>query len=305
MYIHAINLYYLGMPRRETSRPVLTHGLVPGQMVFAPGRRAYRRRGTTDWLLMVTLGGRGLLIHAGGRLRPGPGEVVLYEPRTHHDYGSGPDTSWEIIWAHFLARPEWSAWLRWPVVSPGLRRLRVADARVFAAVVQGMKAVVARYASPYRHDRALALTALEEVILRCDSCNPEGETTRLDARVRKAMEFMCANVRRRLRDGDVAAACGLSVSRLVHLFREQTGSSVQQFLEQQRMRQARERLAMTSEPISAIAYALGYENPFYFSRRFTRHAGVCPREYRRVASMNTTSVPDLWSARTVSFGSQS
>ncbi|MBN1671738.1 MAG: helix-turn-helix domain-containing protein [Kiritimatiellae bacterium] len=263
--------------------PVLTHGLVPGHLTLPPGHRAYRRRGTDDWLIMVTLSGRGLIVYPGGQLRPEAQEVVLYEPRTPHDYGAGPDAAWEILWAHFLARPEWSAWLHWPVVSPGLRSLRLNERRVFDAVVRGMEAVVSRYRSPFRHNRALALTALEEVILRCDSCKAASEMTRLDERVRTAMEFMCANTQRRLKDADVARACGLSVSRLVHLFREQAGTSMQQFLERQRMRQARERLAMTAEPVSKIAYALGYETPFYFTRRFTRHAGMCPRDYRRAA----------------------
>jgi AraC-like DNA-binding protein len=32
---------------------------------------------------------------------------------------------WELVWAHFQPRPEWFAWLNWPVVADGLMRLRI------------------------------------------------------------------------------------------------------------------------------------------------------------------------------------
>jgi AraC-like DNA-binding protein len=101
--------------------------------------------------------------------------------------------------------------------------------------------------------------------------------------VRAAIEFLGRRLDRPVRLPEVAKASGLSVSRLARLFRAQTGTTIQRFLETQRLRLARQRLALTGEPIGAIAEALGFANPFYFTRRFTRDAGMSPRAFRRRA----------------------
>lgn len=49
----------------------------------------------------------------------------------------------------------------------------------------------------------------------------------------------------------------------------------------QRMRRAAELLAATQLTIEAIAYEVGYHNPFVFSNAFTKWIGWRPSEYRR------------------------
>ncbi|WP_265282906.1 helix-turn-helix domain-containing protein [Verminephrobacter aporrectodeae] len=49
------------------------------------------------------------------------------------------------------------------------------------------------------------------------------------------------------------------------------------------MREARRNLACTHLSIATIAYALGYADPAYFSRAFTRDAGLSPRSFRTQA----------------------
>ena len=44
--------------------------------------------------------------------------------------------------------------------------------------------------------------------------------------------------------------------------------------------EAKRQLIYTALPIAEIAYGLGFDDPAYFTRFFTRRAGVCPRTYR-------------------------
>ena len=46
---------------------------------------------------------------------------------------------------------------------------------------------------------------------------------------------------------------------------------------------AARKLGVTNEPISAIAYELGYEAPSYFTKCFKEVFGVTPQEYRRTS----------------------
>jgi AraC family transcriptional activator of pobA len=44
--------------------------------------------------------------------------------------------------------------------------------------------------------------------------------------------------------------------------------------------EAKRQLLYTSEPVSEIAYALGFDDPAYFTRFFSQRTGVSPRVFR-------------------------
>ena len=46
------------------------------------------------------------------------------------------------------------------------------------------------------------------------------------------------------------------------------------------MREARRNLAYTHLGVATIAYTLGYADPAYFTRAFTRDVGLSPRAFR-------------------------
>ncbi len=48
-----------------------------------------------------------------------------------------------------------------------------------------------------------------------------------------------------------------------------------------RVEEAKRRLERTGEPVDAISYAVGYEDPASFRRLFKRIVGVAPGAYRR------------------------
>lgn len=79
---------------------------------------------------------------------------------------------------------------------------------------------------------------------------------------------------------DYARALAVSPTHLSRLTRTATGGSASRLVEARLMREARRNLAYTNLSISSIAYALGYSDPAYFSRTFSRDAGVSPRQFR-------------------------
>lgn len=73
---------------------------------------------------------------------------------------------------------------------------------------------------------------------------------------------------------------GISVSHFSTLFKKETGYSPLDFLIRQRLQHAARLLATTQEPIASVSAAVGYEDPFYFSRSFRKIMGCSPRTYR-------------------------
>ncbi len=79
---------------------------------------------------------------------------------------------------------------------------------------------------------------------------------------------------------DYARALTVSPTHLSRVARAATGVSAQRLIEARLMREARRHLAYTHLGVATIAYTLGYADPAYFTRAFTRDAGVSPRCFR-------------------------
>lgn len=249
------------------------------------GYRAYRPGGTRDFLLIYTVSGLGRFGYPGGELIATPGDWVLLRPGTPHDYGVESTLKrWELLWAHFHPRPHWLEWLNWPAVHGGLMKLRLPD-EANQKVVDRFFDVDRLSYSPMRQREMFAMNALEEVLLWCDHHNPNQAASTIDGRVREAMDYMAANLSKKILLDDVAEAVGLSVSRLSHLFKQETGQSPQQYLERCRIDRAADMLLRTTFSIKQIAAAVGFDSPFYFSLRFKARTKKSPRAFRESPAM--------------------
>lgn len=94
-----------------------------------------------------------------------------------------------------------------------------------------------------------------------------------------------------LRMAELAREFGLSPRSFDRRFRDATGSSPLAYLQQQRMKVAKELLASTNLSISEIAYRVGYSDHGHFTRLFERALAVGPREYRRTVRAKIFAVP--------------
>ena len=72
---------------------------------------------------------------------------------------------------------------------------------------------------------------------------------------------------------------GLSRSQLFRKLKALTGQNPQEFIRFIRKKKAAELLLKKTGNISDIAYAVGFDNPSYFSRCFTKVYKVSPSEY--------------------------
>lgn len=77
-----------------------------------------------------------------------------------------------------------------------------------------------------------------------------------------------------------AGALSVTPTHLSRLARAATGHSASHLILERVIREARRNLVYTNLPISTIAYALGFNDPAYFSRLFSGATGQSPRSFR-------------------------
>ena len=270
------------IPPGATSFCPLPISLGPGSLLGSSLRHTFRPQGSKDWLLIYTLAGSGLYRFPGGDYHSRPHDVTLYRPGVFQDYQISPAArKWDVSFAHFLPKPEWLPWLSWPEKSPGLMLLSLPEPGLRRRVTLRLAEMIRLAAGSQARHEALGLNALEEVLLWCDSVNPRQAASQFDPRIRKAMDFLSAHAAEPFSEERLAQAAALSPSRLRHLFRVQAGDSPRHFLEQQRLRRARDLLALSRQTISEIALELGFASPFYFTLRFKKQTGESPRAFRQ------------------------
>jgi AraC-like DNA-binding protein len=104
---------------------------------------------------------------------------------------------------------------------------------------------------------------------------------RTEESIRQAMLYVHEHYHNPVDREQIARSCSLSVSYFSLLFKKYTGYSYVQYIHKIRLEKAKMLLRTGSAPIGEIAGEIGYSDPLYFSKLFTREVGLSPREYRK------------------------
>jgi AraC-like DNA-binding protein len=96
------------------------------------------------------------------------------------------------------------------------------------------------------------------------------------SQVRRAIEWIRADVSRALRIDVLAAHAGMSASSFHRHFKAVTGLSPLQYQKQLRLQDARRRLLAEPGDVTSVALAVGYESTSQFTREYARQFGLSP-----------------------------
>lgn len=257
-----------------------THwGVLAGQFSQPSAYEVHRPRGTHDWLLTFTLSGQGGFSIDGEMVQVESNDLALLAPGCPHHYGTIGD-SWEFFWVHFIPQQPWMVWLNAIENRNRFSLWRLRDKTLVRRVLAAFDRLVVDSSGLGIHEHALATNAVEELLILL-AAFIERQPRQLDDRIQQVLIILSEHYTASVDISDLAKQVGLSASRLSHLFKAETGSSIIETLQQIRLRHAARLLDRTDLSITEISDAVGFASPYYFSRQFRRHYGVAPTEYRR------------------------
>lgn len=98
--------------------------------------------------------------------------------------------------------------------------------------------------------------------------------------VRQARDYVLAHIGESITTDVLAKELGMNRTYLCKLFSEDTGFTINQYVTQVKMEEARRLIDITQKPIAEIAEYLGYSSQSYFQKVFKSQYGITPGEYR-------------------------
>lgn len=101
-----------------------------------------------------------------------------------------------------------------------------------------------------------------------------------DSRIRVAIDFIEANYLKDISLSDLGLASGLGTTRLVYLFKLETGHTPYAYVVRRRLRHAVKLLRTTTMPIASVAIESGFSDQQHMTRLFKQYLCQTPGSFR-------------------------
>lgn len=136
-------------------------------------------------------------------------------------------------------------------------------------------------------DEAADIGSLTEIsrIMRLDYCTRVRECLvpkDLSVTVQNALRTIRIHCHEHLTIADIAAMTGISPAYLCFIVKKETGSTVNAWVQKEKIRAAKELLRFTDHTILNIAESLSYSSQSHFQTTFRKYTGMTPLQYRNL-----------------------
>lgn len=199
-----------------------------------------------------------------------------------HSYGSKSRNPWTIYWIHFDGEKAGflSEGLEKPLFVSPEKDSRIEERlKLFEEIFSTMKNGYSKNNLEFSITALFYFFGSLKYLTTYRACQSSNHQTERDAAA-DAIHFMRENIRKKLILKDIAAYTRYSPSHFSALFQSKTGYSPLNYFIHLKIQEACHHLDFSDMKINQISQLFGFEDPFYFSRIFSKTMGVSPMEYR-------------------------
>jgi AraC-like DNA-binding protein/quercetin dioxygenase-like cupin family protein len=206
-----------------------------------------------------------------------PGQLLWIEPGVRHTFRHVAPTSTGLISGFHFELTSTGAWAAgdYRLLHAPERITPVAEMSYFHDRFRRLAGVFRSYL-PQRE--LLTSTIAREILLLVIGHWQQPATTQLSARMEEMLAFIRLNLQRPLSRQDLATAFGVSPEHINLLFRRELNMTPSSVINRERVMVAYRLLHEEGKSVKEAAYAVGYQDPFYFSRVFTAFFGIPPSQ---------------------------
>jgi AraC-like DNA-binding protein len=253
-----------------TSYPPHKEGHPPAFKSVAVGRTL------TEYQIVYITQGRGIFETDRRTYPVKPGTIMIVFPGIRHFYRPDLGIGWTEYWVGFKGpyadtlreqgfispqKPLYEVGLQDGILSNYTRILDLVRSQQPLYQIQASSHVLTLVAEILAHERRKAQQVSSEQL------------------VERAKFFMEENIYREVHLDGFGEMLGVSTSHLTTVFKSYTAMTPHQYFISIKIRKAKELLESGSLPIKEVAFRLGFDDPYYFSRLFRKKTGIPPSRW--------------------------
>ena len=279
MYANTGYLNNLTEPIKDTSKPLIITSCGYYRVDSGPIIKTERKKGRKDYQLLYVLDGSAHFYFNGNEKIVKKGEMVLFRPFQPQYYVYYPTEKCQVFWVHFTGGSveEILTSHNLPInddffyagCNPDYKRL-------FEQMIKELQLCRKNY-------KELLVNSLENIFLLVSRFLVEGEKSGAGIinQIDYAITYFNENYNKDISVSEYAKSIHVSECWFNRIFKKVTKLTPLQYIISVRIAAAKTLLENEGYNVKETAYAVGFNNPLYFSRLFTKHAGVSPTEYKK------------------------
>ena len=240
-----------------------------------------RKNGCGQHILIHCVEGQGWYMIDNQKYLVNQDHFFIIPANVPHSYGANIDNPWTIYWVHFIGTLS-THYINFlfentkdysPVaLPPNHQRLAMFDDIISHIEMSFNDDNIVYANSQFAH----FLTTFKASVF-----NPNPPLSTATDPISKVIAYMKNHLTETLTLEQLADVAGMSASHFSAVFRQKVQSSPINFFTFLKVQQACNLLEHSKLRVKEIAYAIGYNDPYHFSRIFTTVMGISPREFRK------------------------
>ena len=281
MYVNSGYLFQSRVPFKERKMPLRILSAGTYQLYTRPLLPTFRPKGRVDWQIIYIAAGEGHFFFDGKEVIIPAGNMVLYQPGQQQKYHYLGKDRTQVWFVHFTGREVRSILRHFEIPLDGYI-LHTGISRDYEDLFRRMRDELVKCSWGYEEMLVCLFRELLLTIHRRMTESIPGISGFVQDEMTRAIHYFEEHYYEDISIEQYAASRSMSTSWFTRSFRNATGTSPMQYILQTRIRNAQTLLEITDDSISNIASIVGYDNPMYFSRLFSRAKGVSPTGYRKI-----------------------
>ncbi len=238
-----------------------------------------RQNGCEQYILIYCTNGKGWFSARQKDYQVKANQFLILPKGESHKYGADTDDPWTIYWVHFtgsVAKNYFQYLMEKRSIIPKMvfpsdeRNMLFNEIVHYASMINNEDAVI------YANNCLYNYLASFKNSIYSNSEADKKKTTTID----RCIKLMKENVDKNLNLYELSQKMDISISHLSSLFKEKVHDSPYNYFIFLKIQKACYLLWNTQMKIKAIAEALGYEDPYHFSRVFKNTMGLSPKNFR-------------------------
>jgi AraC family transcriptional regulator of arabinose operon len=241
----------------------------------------YRKKGLPENFLFYCMDGHGWYQIGDNKYTVNPNEFFILPQNTEHAYGSEENNPWTIYWIHFGGE-----------LLPYFNQVKAVRNHYKPFHIKSPDEIVSLFSKIYKTLELgysidnlmfanMCLTYFLTLFIYNSKHYKTSATDKINC-IDSAILYMKENINHSFSLQELSAHYNYSPSRFSGLFKQKTGYAPIDYFIQMKMQKATQLLDFTDKSIKEVASTFGFNDPYYFSRRFRKIIGMSPKKYRSI-----------------------